>query len=108
MLVRDHQGFDPRTTLRDVKLAVGDVAVYGNHGIGRVTARRNQEMLGKTQEVIVLELEQLTVTLPMTLARTQLRPLANKADRGRVGLARREGGAELRQLVCSAQAAERR
>jgi len=67
-----------------VKLAVGDVVVYGNHGIGRVAARREQEMLGEAQEVVVLELEQLTVTLPLTLARTQLRPLADEADLRRV------------------------
>jgi RNA polymerase-interacting CarD/CdnL/TRCF family regulator len=68
-----------------VKLAVGDVVVYGNHGIGRVAARREQEMLGEAQEVVVLELEQLTVTLPLALARTQLRPLADEADLRRVG-----------------------
>jgi RNA polymerase-interacting CarD/CdnL/TRCF family regulator len=70
-----------------VKLAVGDVVVYGNHGIGRVAARRKQEMLGETQDVVVLELEQLRVTLPLTLAETQLRPVASEADLGRVGLA---------------------
>ena len=74
----------------DVTLAVGDLVVYGNHGIGRVAARRPQEILGGTQEVIVLELEQLTVTLPLTLARTQLRPVATKAELGLVGVALRE------------------
>ena len=69
-----------------MKLAVGDLVVYGNHGIGRVAARRKQEMLGQTQEVVVLEFEELRVTLPLTLARTQLRPLATKADLGRVGV----------------------
>jgi CarD family transcriptional regulator len=75
-----------------VKLAVGDLVVYGNHGIGRVAARRKQEMLGEAQEVVVLELEQLTVTLPLTLAQTQLRPLANDADLHRVGDALRDDG----------------
>jgi RNA polymerase-interacting CarD/CdnL/TRCF family regulator len=69
-----------------MKLAVGDLAVYGNHGIGRVAARRKQEMLGETQEVVVLEFEELKVILPLTLARTQLRPLVSKADLGRVGV----------------------
>jgi RNA polymerase-interacting CarD/CdnL/TRCF family regulator len=68
-----------------VKLAVGDLVVHGNHGIGRVSARGEQEMRGETQEVVVLELMELTVTLPLTLARTQLRPLANEAELGRVG-----------------------
>jgi len=75
-----------------VKLAVGDLVVYGNHGIGRVAARRKQQMLGEAQEVVVLELEQLKVTLPLTLARTQLRPLANNADLHRVGDALRDDG----------------
>lgn len=73
-----------------MKLAVGDLVVYGNHGIGRVVARRNQEMLGETREVVVLELEQLTVTLPLALARTHLRSLANRADLRRVGDALRD------------------
>lgn len=73
-----------------MRLAVDDLVVYGNHGIGRVAARRKQEMLGERQEVVVIELEQLTVTLPLTLARTQLRPLADKADLRRVGVALRD------------------
>lgn len=68
-------------------LAVGTLVVYGNHGIGRVAARRPQEILGETQEVVVLELEELTVTLPVGLAQTQLRPVASKADLGLVGVA---------------------
>jgi CarD family transcriptional regulator len=75
-----------------VKLAVGELVVYRSHGIGRVSARRKQECIGETQEVVVLELEQLTVTLPLTLAKTQLRPLANKADLRRVGVALRDDG----------------
>ena len=72
-----------------MKLAVGDLVVYGNHGIGRVAARRSEEMLGETREVVVLELEELKVTLPLTLATTQLRPLADKAEVRRVGIALR-------------------
>lgn len=69
----------------EVKLAVGDVVVYGNHGIGRVSARKQQTVLGATREVVVLTLEgDLTVTLPLELAQTQLRPLASKADLRRV------------------------
>jgi RNA polymerase-interacting CarD/CdnL/TRCF family regulator len=68
-----------------VKLAVGDLVVYGNHGVGRVAARRKQEVLGKSQEVVVLELEELTVTLPLDLARTNLRPLAGEAELRHVG-----------------------
>jgi len=75
-----------------MKLAVGDLVVYGNHGIGRVAARRKQEMLGEAQDVVVLELEQLKVTLPLTLAQTQLRPLANDAELHRVGDALRDDG----------------
>ena len=50
-------------------------------------------MLGKSQEVIVLELEELTVTLPLDLARTNLRPLADEAELRHVGEALRDEGA---------------
>jgi RNA polymerase-interacting CarD/CdnL/TRCF family regulator len=70
-----------------VKLAVDDLVVYGNHGIGRVADRRTQEVLGESQEVVVIELDQLTVTLPVALASTQLRPLVSKAELHRVGVA---------------------
>jgi CarD family transcriptional regulator len=76
-----------------MKLAVGDVVVYGNHGVGRVAARRKQEVLGEAQEVVVLELEELTVTLPLALAKTQLRPLANAAELRSVREALRDDGA---------------
>jgi RNA polymerase-interacting CarD/CdnL/TRCF family regulator len=75
-----------------VELAVGDLVVYGNHGVGRVVARRKQEMRGATQDVVVLELEELTATLPLSLARTQLRPIADKAELRRVGDALRADG----------------
>jgi RNA polymerase-interacting CarD/CdnL/TRCF family regulator len=75
-----------------MKLAVGDLVVYGNHGIGRVAARRKQDVLGEAQDVVVLELEELTVTLPLALASTHLRPLASKADLHQVGIALRDDG----------------
>jgi RNA polymerase-interacting CarD/CdnL/TRCF family regulator len=62
-----------------VNLAVGDLVVYGNHGVGRIAARRRQKALGEVQEVVVLELDELTVTLPLERARRQLRPLADEA-----------------------------
>jgi hypothetical protein len=31
-----------------VRLAVGDLVVYGNHGLGRVVARSKQEVLGRS------------------------------------------------------------
>jgi CarD family transcriptional regulator, regulator of rRNA transcription len=68
-----------------VKLEVGDLVVYRNHGIGRVAARRRQDVLGDAQEVVVLELQELTVTLPLALAVTQLRPVADGAELRRVG-----------------------
>jgi RNA polymerase-interacting CarD/CdnL/TRCF family regulator len=63
-----------------VKLAVGDLVVYGNHGVGRIAARRKQKTRGVVEEIVVLELEELTVTLPLTLARTQLRALATDTE----------------------------
>jgi RNA polymerase-interacting CarD/CdnL/TRCF family regulator len=76
-----------------VKLEVGDFVVYGNHGVGRVAARRKQKVLGEAQDVVVLELEELTVTLPLDLARTRLRPLADKAELRNVGEALRDESA---------------
>ena len=75
-----------------MKLAVGDLVVYGNHGIGRVAARRKQDVIGETQDVVVLEFAELTVTLPLALASTQLRPLASKTDLHRVGVVLRDDG----------------
>lgn len=64
-----------------MKLAIGDLVVYGTHGIGRVTARKKQLMLGTRQDVVVLELEDgLTVTLALERAQEQLRPLAGDAE----------------------------
>ena len=64
-----------------VKLAVGDLVVYGTHGIGRIAARKEQAVLGTAREVVVVELEDgLTATLPLERAREQLRPLASEAD----------------------------
>jgi len=40
-----------------VKFAVGDLVVYRSHAI---SARQEQECVGETQEVVVLEFEQLT------------------------------------------------
>jgi len=68
-----------------VKFEVGDRVVYGNHGVGRVAARTRQDVLGGSQEVVVLELDdELTVTLPIDRARSQLRPIASRADLKRV------------------------
>ena len=40
-----------------VKLAVGDLVVHGNHGVGRIAARKKQTILGTAREVVVIELE---------------------------------------------------
>ena len=50
------------------------------------------KVLGKAQEVVVLELEELSAILPLALARTQLRPLANDAELRQVGEALRDDG----------------
>lgn len=64
-----------------VRLAVGDVVVYGTHGVGRISAREEKVVLGATHEVVVVELQDgLTVTLPLDRARTQLRPPATDAQ----------------------------
>lgn len=56
--------------------------MYGTHGVGRVVAREKKRALdGAPSEVVVLALEDgLTVTLPLTKAREQLRPVADEKD----------------------------
>ncbi|HJS48829.1 MAG TPA: CarD family transcriptional regulator [Gaiellaceae bacterium] len=74
-----------------MNLAVGDLVVYGNHGVGRIAARKEHTILGTAREVVVIELEgELTATLPLELAQTQLRPLASGADLRRVREALRD------------------
>jgi len=68
-----------------VKLAVGDIVVYGSHGAGPVTARESKVLLGTRQEVIELELiGGLRVELPLARAHELLRPLATESDLKRV------------------------
>jgi CarD family transcriptional regulator len=68
-----------------VKLAVGDLVVYGTHGIGRIAAREPKVVLGEASEVILVEMDDgLTVTLPVERAHEQLRAVAGAADVGRV------------------------
>ena len=65
---------------RVVKLAVGDLVVYGRHGAGRV-ASRQEKGLGKPHEIIVLDLAAgLSVTLPLERALEYLRPLVSKTE----------------------------
>jgi RNA polymerase-interacting CarD/CdnL/TRCF family regulator len=64
-----------------VEFAVGQVVVYGVHGPGRVVGRETRAGGAEPHEVVVLELAAtLMVTLPITLAREQLRPLANELE----------------------------
>ena len=68
-----------------VVLAVGDVIVYGSHGVGRVRARQKRVVLGAEVELVELELaDGLTVTRPLGRAQEQLRPLASESDLRRV------------------------
>lgn len=68
-----------------MKLAVGDIVVYGSHGAGPVTARESKVVLGARQEVIELELSGgLRVELPLQRAHELLRPLASESDLNRV------------------------
>lgn len=78
-------GIDPARYAGTVKLEVGDRVVYGNHGVGRVVARTKQDVLGREQDVVVVELDDdLVVTLPLERAHSQLRPLVGRADLKRV------------------------
>jgi CarD family transcriptional regulator len=68
-----------------VRLAVGDMVVYGSHGAGPVAARESRVFRGTRQDVIVLALAGgLRVELPVEQARQRLRPLATEAEVSRV------------------------
>jgi CarD family transcriptional regulator len=74
-----------------VKLGVGDLVVYGTHGIGRITAREKRLVSGTIREVVVVELEDgLTATLPLERAREHLRAVASEAELLRVRQALRD------------------
>jgi CarD family transcriptional regulator len=77
-----------------VDLVVGDMVVYGNHGVGSIVAREERTALGTTREVVVVEFGEdgLTVSLPLELAATQLRPVAGKAELRGVRRALRDDG----------------
>jgi RNA polymerase-interacting CarD/CdnL/TRCF family regulator len=59
-----------------MRLAVGDLVVYGAHGVGRVTANDGR---AAEQAILVLEFDAgLRVSLPVARARESLRPLSNQ------------------------------
>lgn len=69
-----------------VKLAVGDVVVYGAHGAGTVEARETRSIHGELQTVVVVALPGgLRVQLPLTLAQDQLRALVDEVGLATVG-----------------------
>ena len=67
----------PREAL---SLSVGDMVVYGVHGVGAVAAREMRSVHGAEQKVIVVALAGgLSVQLPLTRAREHLRPIVDEA-----------------------------
>ena len=64
-----------------MKLSVGDDVVYGPHGVGRIAARETRAGEDGSNDIVVLALQNgLTVTLQLTQALAQLRPLADEVD----------------------------
>jgi RNA polymerase-interacting CarD/CdnL/TRCF family regulator len=69
-----------------MQLGVGDRAVYGGHGTGRVVAREKRGSDGTRCEVVVLEFaDGLLVTLPIARAQEQLRPLVSELEIAGIG-----------------------
>jgi CarD family transcriptional regulator len=61
-----------------VNLGVGDVVVYGAHGVGSVEARGTRSLDGEQQTVVVIAFAGgLSVQLPLTLAQAQLRAVVD-------------------------------
>ncbi|HZO50255.1 MAG TPA: CarD family transcriptional regulator [Gaiellaceae bacterium] len=68
-----------------MRLQVGDVVVYGSHGVGRIAARETRLVSGEEREVVAVELgDGLTVTLPVDRARGLLRAPVTERDVRRV------------------------
>ena len=60
-------------------MIVGEVVVYGGHGVGRITAAPASRAAG--QQTVVLECSGgLTITLPLARAQQCLRPLSTEAE----------------------------
>ena len=76
-----------------MNLAVGTIVAYPPHGVGRISAREKNVVLGVEEEVVVIELgNELSVTLPVSRATELLRPPATEADLKRVQKTLREDG----------------
>ena len=77
-----------------MKLAIGDMIVYGAHGAGRIAARGIRDVGGDEQVVIVLALaDGLSVELPLARADELLRPLADADEIARLGVVLRSDSA---------------
>ena len=62
-----------------VNLGVGDVVVYGAHGVGSVEACETRSVHGRQQTVVVIALAGgLSVQLPLARAREQLRSVVDE------------------------------
>ena len=62
-----------------VNLCVGDVVVYGAHGVGSVEACETRSVLGEQRRVVVIALSGgLSVQLPLTRAQEQLRSVVDE------------------------------
>jgi RNA polymerase-interacting CarD/CdnL/TRCF family regulator len=73
-----------------MRLAVGDLVVYGSHGAGRVTSRESRRR-GEPLDIVVLDFAAgLSVTLPLQRALEYLRPLADETEMARVRTTLRE------------------
>ena len=63
-----------------LKLGVGDLVVYGVHGVGSVEARETRSIQGEQQTVLVIALRDgLSVQLPLARAQEHLRPVVDDA-----------------------------
>ena len=70
-----------------MKLAIGDMIVYGVHGAGSITAREMRNVRGEQQVVLTLALSNgLSVELPLARAEESLRPLVDDAEIVRLGV----------------------
>ena len=70
-----------------MRLAIGELVVYGAHGAGSITDRVIRSVRGEEQVVVVLALANgLSVELPLARAEASLRPIADDAEIDRLGI----------------------
>lgn len=97
-----------KKTKRVNGFTVGDFAVYPTHGVGQITGIEEQEIVGMTLNMFIVEFakEKMTLRVPINKAEaTGMRPLAS-ADKMKTALTTLKGRARVKRTMWSRRAQE--